>query len=182
MLCPQGCSAGAFLLERYAEEGKVPPPIVDKFEGWGACEDDFEVWTALDFTTKQVTRNVTTLQPKALYPDCRPDVLPKTIQCVNVKQKKNSAVFENYCRKLFDNGLLDHSNLLFRGCTKAGVALSMSFFVPVIKTSYAENEFGPGIYTTNNFRYAKDYAGLNGAIMLFRDTDFRDLEVWRPDI
>lgn len=179
--CPEGCSAGAFLLERYAHEGKVPPPIVDKFNGFTPSEDDFEVWTPLDFTPRQVTRNVTALQPEALYPNCRPDVLPNTIQCVNAKQKKKLDVFENDCRKLFDNGLLNHSNLLFRGGSKARVALSMTFFIPVISTSHVENEFGPGIYTTDNFQYAKEYAGSNGAIMVFRDTDYRDLEVWRPN-
>lgn len=42
VLCPEGCCPGMFLTERYASEGKVPLPILDKFEGYPASEDYFE--------------------------------------------------------------------------------------------------------------------------------------------
>lgn len=58
----------------------------------------------------------------------------------------------------------------------------MSFFIPVISSNAIGNEFGPGIYASNDFELAARYAGPNGAIMVFRDPDLSDLTVWRPDL
>jgi hypothetical protein len=49
----------------------------------------------------------------------------------------------------------------------------MSFFL----SSSAANEFGPGIYTTQDFKAAYTYAGPDRAIMIFRNLDKRDLSV-----
>lgn len=78
--CPEVCSVGAFLLERYADECKVPPPIVDKFTGWTSSHDEFEVWTAMEHTPKQVTKDVTPLWPRALYHKGQPNGLPENMQ------------------------------------------------------------------------------------------------------
>lgn len=56
----------------------------------------------------------------------------------------------------------------------------MTLFILVISQANRSNEFGPGMYTTSDFEYAKANAGSNGAIMTFRDLDTRDLIVWRP--
>jgi hypothetical protein len=57
----------------------------------------------------------------------------------------------------------------------------MSFFAPVIDSKMSSNAFGSGIYTTEDFETACTYAGHNGAIMVFRNLDRRNLAVWRPD-
>jgi hypothetical protein len=44
-----------------------------------------------------------------------------------------------------------------------------------------KNEFGPGIYITKVFATAKDYAGLSGAIMVFKYPDLHNLTVWEPN-
>ncbi|KAI2786273.1 hypothetical protein POX_g08656 [Penicillium oxalicum] len=42
-------------------------------------------------------------------------------------------------------------------------------------------DFGPGIYTTPSLELALEYAGREGAVMVFRNPDFRSLEVWEPN-
>ncbi|KAJ5961759.1 hypothetical protein N7501_006700 [Penicillium viridicatum] len=56
--------------------------------------------------------------------------------------------------------------------------LSMSFFVPDISTSNSDNEFGPGIHATNDFDEGAKYAHPQGALMIFKNPNFRDLSVW----
>lgn len=50
----------------------------------------------------------------------------------------------------------------------------------MISSQFQDNEFGPGIYTSNSLKYALDYAGVNGAIMVFRAPDLRDINIWEP--
>ncbi|KAL1884929.1 hypothetical protein Plec18167_001586 [Paecilomyces lecythidis] len=57
----------------------------------------------------------------------------------------------------------------------------MSFFVSVISPNASDNEFGPGLYATKDFTTAVNYSHPNSAVMVFKDPDFRDLNVWRPD-
>lgn len=44
------------------------------------------------------------------------------------------------------------------------------------------NEFGPGIQVTPNLAYAKRYAGIKGAILVFRSPDSRNFVTWKPSI
>jgi hypothetical protein len=59
-----------------------------------------------------------------------------------------------------------------------GLTLSMSSFIPVINSGTPDNKFGPGIYATNEFETAFNYARPSGAVMVFKDPDLRDLNVW----
>ena len=54
----------------------------------------------------------------------------------------------------------------------------MTFFITVIKESDSDNEFGPGIYTADNFDKAGLYAWPSGAIMVFKNSDFQGISVW----
>lgn len=56
----------------------------------------------------------------------------------------------------------------------------MSFFIPFTHSNATTNEFGPAIYVTDDFDYAKAYAGTNGAILVFDDLHVHDLNIWRP--
>jgi hypothetical protein len=77
---------------------------------------------------------------------------------------------------------VDGDTLWFRGLNMVGLTLSMSSFIPVINPNTHENEFGPGIYATKDFKIAASYAWPSGAVMVFKDPDLRDLNVWRPDL
>ncbi|KAE8400579.1 hypothetical protein BDV37DRAFT_286453 [Aspergillus pseudonomiae] len=57
---------------------------------------------------------------------------------------------------------------------------SLAFFLPVISSTNADNEFGPGIYTTGKLCIAKKYAGATGAIMVFSTPDEQCLQCWEP--
>jgi hypothetical protein len=53
----------------------------------------------------------------------------------------------------------------------------MLFFIPVIASSNNDNEFGPGIYTTTSLKHALNYAAIQGALMVFQNPEFRNLNV-----
>lgn len=80
-----------------------------------------------------------------------------------------------------DHGdLLNKSGLLLRGLSLIGLEQSLSFFMQAKSGANHTNEFGPSIYVTPALEHAKHYAGLRGAIMIFRYPNTRDLEVWEP--
>jgi len=79
------------------------------------------------------------------------------------------------------DGLLDKGGVYFRGLSLRALELSLSLFVPVIHSNAMTNEFRLGIYITKVFATAKDYAGLSGAIMVFKYPDLHNLTVWEPN-
>lgn len=56
----------------------------------------------------------------------------------------------------------------------------MAFFVPVVHSSNLDNELGPGIYTSDSLEWVLKFASANSALMVFKDVDFRQLNVWSP--
>ena len=56
----------------------------------------------------------------------------------------------------------------------------MACFLPTVNANHADNEFGPGIYTTPSLELALGYARVQGALMVFQNPDFRTLNVWEP--
>lgn len=99
-----------------------------------------------------------------------------------MKHHKDPEVFHRAAIKQFENGLLEKEGIFFRGLSLYALELPMAFFVPVLQSGNKTNELGPGIYTTTNFNCAKAYAGAMGAIMVFQKLDFRDFEVWHPEL
>lgn len=73
----------------------------------------------------------------------------------------------------------DNGKFWFRGLSLRALELSMTFFVPVIASSNADNEFGPAIYAADDFEEALPYV-MNRAIMVLRP-DFQGLTVWTPE-
>ncbi|PKX92173.1 uncharacterized protein P174DRAFT_514521 [Aspergillus novofumigatus IBT 16806] len=71
-------------------------------------------------------------------------------------------------------------NLLFRGLSRLALHSAMAWFLPTVNSNHADNEFGPGIYTTPSLELALKYAGVQGALMVFQNPDFRTLNVWEP--
>ncbi|KAL2221271.1 hypothetical protein M432DRAFT_588960 [Thermoascus aurantiacus ATCC 26904] len=153
---PHGCHPGAFL---------VP-------------------WTGFTIPS-QVAENAVSEQRIAdLYPLSRPQwCLPETVKCVRLKNARKAF---NEDGDTGAGGLLDldSPNVCFRGLSLAALEMSMSFFISMVDPVSMDQEFGPGIYTTTNFATAKQYAGPNGAIMVFdiEPNKYSDsgLNVWRP--
>lgn len=54
--------------------------------------------------------------------------------------------------------------------------------LPVITTNNFDNEFGSVVYVTPNLAYAKKFAGRQGAITIFKETDNRQFNVWTPNL
>ncbi|KAJ6190537.1 hypothetical protein N7519_000558 [Penicillium mononematosum] len=73
----------------------------------------------------------------------------------------------------------EKDDLWFRGINPKSLMLSMSFFVPAISTSNSDT-FGPGIYAANDFDEGAKYTHPQGALMIFKNPDFRDLSVCEP--
>ncbi|KAL1988915.1 hypothetical protein VTN96DRAFT_6904 [Rasamsonia emersonii] len=137
------------------------------------------IFTAFSIPTA-VTSTVATHRITNLYPTCRPRSNSETVRCLQLKNAKNSAKFGKEAKEHFPDGLLDSDSLVFCGLSLSTLELCLAFFVPFIKASSLDNEFGPGIYVTSNMEVAKDCAGSNGAIMVFQKPDERDLAVWKP--
>jgi hypothetical protein len=149
---PQGASPAGFITRHYAFADFVVPAGV---------------------RSHVVTRRV-----RKLYPNRRPGCFPASVRTVRLRWKKNCAMFKMVVDQVFD-GALNKPGTFYRGLSLRALGRSMSFLMPV--DPKATHEFGPGINTSEDFETACTYAGQNGAIMVFRDLDARDLEVWRPD-
>jgi hypothetical protein len=78
--------------------------------------------------------------------------VPATVLYLRVKSDKKLEKPLNKARKeLKDIVDIDSGNFWFRGLDLRSLALSMTFFIPVINTSNSDNEFGPGIYAADDF-------------------------------
>jgi hypothetical protein len=129
-----------------------------------------------------VTANPTSFEIAALYgPWNRPQFLPTSVRAVRIKNDKNVNRFSKECSFIFADGLLSGKNIFFQGLSLSSLELMMTcFFLPRLHSNSAKNEFGPGIYVTDNFEYAKSYAGSNGAILVFKNPNFDGLRIWEP--
>ena len=99
---------------------------------------------------------------------------------IHVKWQKSLEKFITAVDKAFDGSLRNRPGLFFCGLSLKAMALSLTFFLPVIDSQSVDNEFGPGIYTSESFELAYSYAQPNGAIMIFDNLDVRDMNLWHP--
>lgn len=179
--CPQGCLPGSFLLDRYFWEEKVPLVLLDKYMRYQYGE--VQTWPAIQFPiSPQVTTEVRSRGIGSLYPNSRECQWPDNVKVVRVKHQKNEAKFIQSCRNAFDYNFFDQSDLLFRGLSLTALALSLVLFSPTIRSGSHDMEFGPAIYTTSSFTEGNKYAGNNGAIIVLKLSDYRELNVWKPDL
>ncbi|KAE8137118.1 hypothetical protein BDV38DRAFT_283232 [Aspergillus pseudotamarii] len=168
---PIGCFAVSFLLSRYREEGVFPWEHVPGLESGAVRKCSIP---------PSVMGTVSTQELKALYPFSRQVISGETIKVVRVQDHPNLSKFEKAAMAHFTDGLLQRKDTLFRGLSLFALERSLAFFLPVISSTNAENEFGPGIYTTEALHIAKRYAGKTGAIMVFSTPDERRLKCWEP--
>lgn len=126
-----------------------------------------------------VSHRLATYSIRDLYPLSRPQCFPGTIQCVKFKRDRNQNRLLSKIRESVGNRI-DADNLWFRGTSFSTLVTSLAFFIPVLHSQNLDNEFGPGIYTTNSLRYALEYAGNNGVVMVFQAPDLRNINLWEP--
>ncbi|KAJ5483103.1 hypothetical protein N7539_006549 [Penicillium diatomitis] len=124
-----------------------------------------------------VTSTVQQHNLRDLFPLCRQQCFPGQIRSVKISEHSQ---IERVCRDIERDVLpsLGGGNFLFRGLSRRGLVSSMAFFLPVINSHHFDQDFGPGIYTTPSIQLALRYAAPQGALMVFRNTDFRSLKVW----
>ncbi|PGH23074.1 hypothetical protein AJ80_02848 [Polytolypa hystricis UAMH7299] len=87
----------------------------------------------------------------------RPQNLPMTVETLSLKHRKKIDVFWKQAKALLGDDIMDNSNMSFRGLSLTALEQTLAFFMP-----------------------SKEYAGTNGAIMVFKNPDYCGLEVWRP--
>lgn len=177
---PKGTRAAHFLLGRYLEAQKIPAAVENKMAGWEPEPAGWNRTLAVSVLPRIVQSRVASQTIPSLYPWGRQQCLPDSMKVVSVKHNKKTESFRRNVEDLFPDGLLSKSGVFFRGLSFSALELTMTFFIPTISQANKSNEFGPGLYVTNDFDYAKVYAGSTGAIMVFRDADCRGLSVWKP--
>ncbi|KAG2014584.1 hypothetical protein GB937_006546 [Aspergillus fischeri] len=178
---PRNINPMGFLMNYYSELGKMPLFIRQLYDGV-RFPQSFHVAPAFHIPDA-VTSEPSRLCIADMYRFSRRQAFPETVLCLKIKcQKNKDRTLAQVKKKLDVTCNIDGDKLWFRGLSMVALTLSMSFFIPVISTGSPDNEFGPGIYTTNTFRLAVEYARPSGAVMVFKDPDLRDLNVWKPDL
>ncbi|EPS27045.1 hypothetical protein PDE_01986 [Penicillium oxalicum 114-2] len=126
-----------------------------------------------------ITSTVKTYDLENLFPFCNPQPFPQQVQSIKITQEWKKS---RRCREIQRNVLPSlGGDLLFRGLSRRALVSSMACLFPVISPHNMDQDFGPGIYTTPSLELALEYAGREGAVMVFRNPDFRSLEVWEPN-
>lgn len=178
---PDGRLPGSFLIGWYLDEGKMPMLYGDILMG-NRWPRPAPVMVAHDHAIpEQVTAELRTYNTSQLYRSSRPQCLPTNVNCVRVKYSDKTEKFVSNIQKAVGNAFAK-GDLWFRGLGRNALVLSLAFFIPVINPNAYDNEFGPGIYTTNNFEYAASYCSPEGVMMVFKDSNLQDLKVWEPTL
>jgi hypothetical protein len=170
-----------WILEHLFEEEKLPASIYDRYF-FGYNQPPVVVMPArLDPIPPQVGFQYTCHRLEELFPANRPQRLPQDIATVRVKGDKNkdrlsAKISKDYVSKL------GGGSFLYRVSTRAALAAMMAFFTPVIYNRNLDNELGPGIYTSDSLEWVLKFGSVNSALLVFRDPDFRNLDIWRPSM
>lgn len=177
VVVPQGCDPGAFIFKNELDAETIP---------WCVARRYLDVPQTTTITVSPVfeipsavTNEALSHRIHQLYQNARPQCLPETVRALRLKWNKNFTKIATAANKVFEENFLQQSGVQFRGLSLKTLAFSMSTFLPVIYTGTMDNEFGPGIYTTEEFDIACRFAGPNGAIMIFKDVDQRELNIWQ---
>ena len=137
----------------------------------------------LDFLTSTESRQQ--FQKQLIYlpalTSTRQQCFSQSVIFLKIKHKKDEQTWVTDTKHEND-GFLAGNGLLFRRVSLHGLEQSPSCFMPVYNRANHTNEFGPGTYVTPNLAYAKRYAGIKGAILVFRSPDSRNFVTWEPGI
>lgn len=181
---PHGTSnPGHFIIRNEMFDKVIPKYLLERYDGYEDGIPSIPVFPVFGIPPT-ITADVVMRRIEDLYPTARPQCLPESVRTVRVKYNKNVEKLRDGIHKSFGGKPLDleQPGVFFRGLTLSAMCMAMSIFCPVIDSRSIDNEFGPGIYTTKDLYTACGYAGSNGAIMVFKDLDDRDLDVWNLDL
>lgn len=106
--------------------------------------------------------------------------LPSQVLCLRVKWDENLERLSNEVeRKLTDSN--GDGRLLYTGLWSRNTLVSMMGYFGQSTSGpylYLDNDFGPGVYTTPSMNSALRHAAPKGALLVFKDADFRHLNHW----
>ncbi|OAX79638.1 hypothetical protein ACJ72_06040 [Emergomyces africanus] len=179
MAVPPGCRAGPFLLNLLYEEGKIPKELYWQHE-YPQADINVRVMPVHVGIPRPVTDQIRPVALSELCQFVRPQNLPMSVQTLYMKHHKKRDVFCKQAKDHLGDDIMNNPSVSFRGLSLISLEQILAFFIPTARSASFDHEFGPGIYTTSDFPLAKAYAGSNGAIMVFKNTDYHNLEVWRP--
>jgi hypothetical protein len=166
------------MVPRLWEDGKIPTAIYNSYF-------DLPRSPILALPIRQesipaaVTSSVTSHALQELFPMCRQQDFPQQARSMRNSFNRNIARLTQNIERDFTRHLGD--NLLFRGLSRKALFSSMLFFVPVISSANSDNEFGPGIYTTPSLEHALQYTASQGAVLVFQNPNFQNLNVSELD-
>ncbi|CDM35780.1 unnamed protein product [Penicillium roqueforti FM164] len=168
-----------WILEHLFEEDKLPASMYDRYF-FGYNQPPVVVMPVRpDPIPLQVGYQYACHRLEELFPANRPQRLPQEISAIRVKGDNNKDRLATKIRKDYLSKL-GGGSFLYRVSTRAALAAMMAFFTPVIHNSSLDNELGPGIYTSDCLEWVLKFASVNNALLVFRDPDFRNLDIWRP--
>ncbi|OQD78441.1 hypothetical protein PENDEC_c001G01312 [Penicillium decumbens] len=169
-----------FPINRHWDEGNIPPRIWDKVTGdsWSRT-----TWTSGATVRPQIPPGVnetpTAHNLRSLYACARVQTPTGTVQFMKVKYNRSLPQLERTIRRQAGQSLASR-NLWFRGTSIQALAYILYFFIPEIRRTNFDNEFGPGFYTTDSFKYALRYLSGGGVILVFKDPDVHSTRLWQP--
>lgn len=183
IICIPGNATIGSMLMHFYERGQIPGAV---YRNYCYPPPDFSLvaFPVRDFPIPpSVTGAAASHRLRDLFPFCRQQHFPQQVLSARVvgrgfSPKKRAHLTCQELEREYTSSLGGH--LLFRGLSRLALNSAMAWFLPAVSSSRADNEFGPGIYTTPSLEQALDYAGPEDAIMVFQNPDFQRLNVWEP--
>jgi hypothetical protein len=172
-----------WIVSELHDEGKIPSGIFYRFSFGVRYPRPRDFPVRLDPIPSMVTDTPTVHRLVDLFPYCRPQHLPAALTVMKYKAgkpPKNSKKVEKAIGD-FVPTLGGHS-ILYRTASRTSLAALMAYSVPTLCPQNYDNELGPGIYTSGSLGYVLRFSAPGGVILVFKDSDFRNLNVWEPTL
>jgi len=168
----------SFPVNRHYEEGRIPPRIWAKLAETTSLLGLGDRMVLCYQVPAGVSETPTALKVQDLYGSSRIQATG-TVKCMKVRHDKNLPRLEKNIRRQAGQ-TLTYGKLWFRATSLPALESTLYFFTPERSTHNTDNEFGPGIYTTDKLEYALDYitAGT-GAVLVFKDPDLQTTQLWQ---
>lgn len=177
-MIPNGTGLG-FMIDEYFSEGKIPRRIFFRAMGYeNPTPTHVSVSIArINSLPRSIPRDPRNLPIESLHPLARRQCFPPSVRCFKIQRhKKTPTLLSKILQKAPD--LMSTGELWFRGTDMNAANCNLSFFISSLSSNAMDNEFGTGLYTTNDLDYAAKYVMAKGAIMVFKNPDLRALNVW----
>ncbi|CAG8395695.1 unnamed protein product [Penicillium salamii] len=114
----------------------------------------------------QITTSAQSYRTESLFPFFRSPV-PLQIHAAKLNWNRNKGKFAKGIESVLGDTV--KGRRLYRGVTQKAVVSLMALFCPVHSSAYADNEFGPGIYTSPSLQAAMTYCIPGSALLVFED-------------